>query len=119
MVEREPKSIRKVIFSDEFEEYFKNLDVKVREKYSYVIHIIQTQYVVSEKFVKKLPPTELYEARITLGNNEYRTILIAVETSSFMEARRVVLLNLFVKKDTKQYKKEIEKAYSIIKKMEG
>jgi hypothetical protein len=49
-----------------------------------------------------------------LEANEHRTILIAVDNANFMQAKRIVLLNSFLKKDTKQYKREIEKAIKII-----
>ena len=112
------ESIRKVIFSDEFKDYLKSLDSKIKEKYAYVIHIIQTKYVVSEKFIKKLSPYELYEVRVSIGTNEYRTILVAVNASNFMEAKEVIFLNSLLKKSTKQYKIEIKKAFSIIESME-
>ena len=39
-------------------DYYWSLDAKLREKYSYIVNIIETQKVVNEKFVKKLvgPP---------------------------------------------------------------
>ncbi len=46
--------IRNVIFSDEFEEYYANMDERVREKYDYALHIVRTQYLVSKKFVSSL-----------------------------------------------------------------
>jgi len=113
-MEIKSNTIREVLFSNEFTAYFENLDEKTRDKYAYIIEIIKTQYVVSEKFVKKLIGTELYELRISLGTNEYRTILIAVDNANFMQAKRIVLLNSFLKKDTKQYKREIDRAIKII-----
>lgn len=59
---------------------------------------------------------EFYEARVSIGNNEYRTIIFAIESLSFMESKRVLFLNSFLKKSTKQYKGEIEIARQIIKK---
>ncbi|MBP5456228.1 MAG: type II toxin-antitoxin system RelE/ParE family toxin, partial [Paludibacteraceae bacterium] len=57
---------------------------------------------------------EFYEARVSVGNNEHRTIIFAIDSNSFIECKRVLLLNFFIKKDTKQYRKEIEKARRII-----
>ena len=48
----EEKQIRNVIFSDEFEEYYANMDERIREKYDYALEIIRTQYLVSKKFVE-------------------------------------------------------------------
>ena len=46
--------------------------------------------------------------------NEYRVILVAIDHENFIEARQVVLLNGFMKKSKKDYKKEIEKARQIL-----
>lgn len=118
MKEAVDELVRRVIFSNEFKAYFNHLDSKIKDKYAYVIQIIQTKYVVSEKFVKKLSPYELYEVRVSIGTNEYRTIFVAVDKTNFMEAKRVVFLNSFLKKSIKQYKMEINKAFVIIEDME-
>ena len=68
--------------------------------------------------MKKIKDAELYEVRVSVGTNEHRTMLVAADNPNFMEATRVVLLNSFLKKDNKQYKREIEKARSIIKRFE-
>lgn len=78
--------------------------------------IIKTQYVVNKKFVKNLEGTEFYEARVSVGTNEYRTIVFAIDSQSFIESKRVLFLNSFLKKDTKQYKSEIEIARQIMNK---
>lgn len=110
------EDIRETIHSVEYDEYYASLDEKTKAKYDYVEMIIKTQYVVNKKFVKNLEGTEFYEARISVGNNEYRTIIFAVETLSFMESKRVLFLNSFLKKSTKQYKGEIEIARKILEK---
>ena len=110
------KDKRETIQSEEYDEYYASLDEKTKTKYDYVEMIIKTQYVVNKKFVKNLEDTEFYEARISIGNNEYRTIIFAVETLSFMESKRVLFLNSVLKKGTKQYKGEIEVARRILKK---
>ena len=40
----------------------------------------------------------------------------AIDTQSFIESKRVLFLNSFLKKGTKQYKGEIEKARTILNK---
>ena len=110
------EEIRETIHSVEYDEYYASLDEKTKAKYDYVEMIIRTQYVVNKKFVKKLEEAEFYEARVSVGNNEYRTIIFAIETPSFMESERVLFLNSFLKKGTKQYKGEIETARRILKK---
>ena len=106
--------VRKVLKTDEFHSYFSLLDRKTQEKYDYAIEIMKTQKVVSTKFVKKIQETEFYEVRVSIKTNEYRTLLVAADNPNFVEAKTIVLLNSFLKKDTKQYKKEIEKARAIL-----
>ena len=110
------EDIRETIHSPEYEEYYASLDERTKAKYDYVESIIKTQYVVSTKFVKNLEGTEFYEARVSVGNNEYRTIIFAVESLSFIESKRVLFLNSFLKKGTKQYKGEVETARQILRK---
>ena len=110
------EDVRETFHSVEYDEYYASLDAKTKAKYDYVEAIIKTQYVVNKKFVKNLEGTEFYEARISVGTNEHRTIIFAVDSSSFMESKRVLFLNSFLKKDTKQYKGEIETARQILNK---
>lgn len=56
--------------------------------------------------------------RVSVGNNEYRTILFAVDKSNIIESTKIVLLNGFLKKSTKEYRKQVELAQSILKKLE-
>ncbi len=115
---KEDEKIRTLIFTDEFKSYYDSLSYQVKDKFDYVMYVIRTQYVVSEKFVKKLQNTDFYEMRVSLGFNEYRTVIFAVDTLNFMEAKQVILLNSFLKKDEKMYKKEIAKAINLLNKME-
>lgn len=106
--------VRETFHSPEYEDYYNNLDERTKVKFDYVENVIKTQYVVNKKFVKNLEGTEFYEARISVGNNEYRTIIFAIDTKSFIESKRVLFLNSFLKKDTKQYKGEIYTARQIM-----
>lgn len=111
-------TIRSVTYTKEFEMFYEKLSPKVREKYDYVFGIILTKYVVSTKFVKRLENTEFYEMRVSLTSNEYRTVVFAIDANNFMECRKIVLLNSFVKKSTKQYNAEIKKAERLLKEWE-
>ena len=110
--------IREATYTEEFDEYYQSLPQKVREKYDYVFEIMFTKYVVSTKFVKRLEKTEFYEMRVFLGNNQYRTVLFAIDAENFMECKRMVMLNSFVEKGSKQYHAEIQKAQRLLKKWE-
>ncbi len=110
------EDIRETFHSKEYDQYYACLDEKTKTKYDYVEMIIKTQYVVNKKFVKNLEGSEFYEARVSVGSNEYRTIVFAIDSLSFIESKRVLFLNSFLKKDTKQYKGEIETARQILNK---
>ena len=108
------EDIRETFHSAEYDEYYAGLDEKTKAKYDYVETIIKTQYVVNTKFVKNLEGTEFYEARISVGTNEHRTIVFSIDSTSFIESKRVLFLNSFLKKSTKQYKGEIDTARQIL-----
>ena len=77
------------------------------------MQLVKTQYVVNKKFVKHLENTDFYELRISVSSDEYRTVLFAIDSPSFIQSKRVILLNSFVKKGTKQYKAEVKLAERI------
>jgi hypothetical protein len=106
--------IRELILSDEFLTFYNSASSRIKDKYTYALQIMKTQRVVSTKFVKKLQEAEFYEVLVSIGTNEYRTLLIAVDKPSFIEATRAILLNTFLKKDSKQYRREIAKARTIL-----
>lgn len=109
-------AIREIIFSEEFDRFYDNLDNRIREKFDYALGIIRTQYVVNRKFVKHIENTDFYELRVSIGHDEYRSIIFAIDHDNFIQAHRIILLNSFLKKDKKQYKAEIESAEKIIMK---
>ena len=74
--------------------------------------------MVNEKFVKKLENTIFYEIRISVGFNEYRTIIFLVNSENLIQSTEILLLNSFLKKDTKDYKKAIQKAQTILNNLE-
>lgn len=107
-------TIRETIHSPEYDEYYDSLPKDVQDKYDYVEGIMRTIKVVNKKFVKRLEGTDFYEARVSLSSNEFRTVVFAIDAINFMEAQHVLLLNSFMKKSTKQYKKEIKVAEKIL-----
>ena len=89
--------MRKVHSTLEFDAFYKSSDTKVREK---------------------LEKTDYYEMRVSVGD-EYRVILFTVDSRSFMESNEVLLINGFLKKSTKDYKKQIAIADRIKSKYYG
>lgn len=94
------------------------MPIKVQAKFKYVIDVIVTVYDVSTKFVKHLQDTDLYEMRVSVGTNEYLTILFAIDKANVIEATKIILLNGFLKKSSKDYRKQIEIAQTILKDLE-
>lgn len=87
--------IRELVMTPEFEEYYNAQPDNVKEKFKYVMQIITSQRVVSTKFVKTLEKTEFYEMRVSLGNNEHRSIIFTVDAANFMDSTQIILLYFF------------------------
>ena len=105
--------MRTLIRSKAFDEFYASLPPNAKNKVQYAINILAEFKVVNSKLIKKLVDTDFYELRISVGN-EYRVILFTIDHENLIEAEQVLLLNGFIKKSTKDYKKEIEKALHIL-----
>ena len=68
--------------------------------------------------MKHLENTDLYEMRVSVNFNEYRTILFAVDNDNIILSKRILLLNGFLKKSTKDYSKQIKVAKQILEDFE-
>lgn len=55
----------------------------------------------------------MYELRIKV-DNEYRIITYTIDHENINEAENILLISAFMKKSTKDYNKEIEKALKIL-----
>lgn len=106
--------MRTIYRSMEFEVFYNSLSVNVKEKIKYALNVITEIRIVNVKLVKKLINTEFYELRVSV-DNEYRIVIFAIDNDNFAESEQIVLLNGFVKKSTKDYKREINKARRILK----
>jgi mRNA-degrading endonuclease RelE of RelBE toxin-antitoxin system len=113
-MEETGKVLRVVRHTDEFDEFYKYLDAKVQNKFDRTIDMICTVYPISTKYIKKLINSDLYEMRVSVGYNEYRTILFSTNHPNIIEATEIILLNGFLKKSNKDYDKQIKKAEKII-----
>ena len=96
-----------------YDVFVASLPEQVKKKLDYVTNILINRTVINTKFVKKLENTPFYEMRISMGN-EYRVILLAVDNTSIIEAKLVIMLNGFVKKSTKDYSAQIQLANNIL-----
>ena len=98
----------------EFAQFYNGLSDKVKIKFDYVLEIVKTERVISTKFVKRLENTDLYEMRVSVGGNEYRTVMFTMDNDNVILATEITLLNAFMKKSSKDYKKQISLAENIL-----
>lgn len=114
-VEGKTTDIRTIFRTEEFEEFYNSLNERVKDKFEYTFGLVQTVYALPVKYVKHLDGTDLYEMRVSVGSNEYRTVLFAIDNSNVILSTKIILLNGFLKKSTKDYDKQIAKAVRILK----
>ena len=108
--------MKRVIYkSKAFEEFYSFLNERTRKKLQYILQIIQNDDIVSTKFVKKLINTDFYELIIST-DNEYRVINFTMDSDSFINSTKVLLLNGFVKKSKSDYAKQVIIAKNIMNK---
>jgi len=102
---------RQIIFhGDYFLDFYKDLDIKVKQKFQYVLELIKQVDRVPEKFLSPMVGYDgLFEIKIEYQSNIYRVFCC------FDEGKLIVLLNGFQKKTQKTPKKEIDKAMRIKK----
>ena len=116
MIEKE--EIRSTLYSNEFKEFRDSLDKRTQNKIDDNVSILKTVYVLSTKFVKKVVNTDFYEMRVSVGFNEYRTILFAIDHENIIQSTKIILLNGFLKKSSKDYDRQIKKAINILNNLE-
>ena len=110
-------NLRELIFTEEFFSFYQQLDTKVQTKFDYTIEVVRKVNILTTNFVKHLEGTELYEMRVSVGSNAYRTIMFTMDHDNINLARRIILLNAFLKKSTKDYKKQIKITTDILKRL--
>ena len=111
---KKDSDIRELYFSEEFLEFYNTLEDRIKTKFEHTMDIIRTEYILSTKFVKHLDGTDLYEMRVSVSTNEYRTILFAVDDDNIILSKRILLLNGFLQKSTKDYSRQIKIAKRIL-----
>lgn len=105
--------MRNLHFTPEFREFRNNSNQRVKSKIDDMVHILEDAPILHSKYVKKLVSAIYYELRIS-ADNEVRIILFSVDNPNISLAGNIVLLNGFIKKSNKDYKKAIEKADRIL-----
>ena len=87
---------------------------RVLDKFYEVIAVLIGIRVVGAPYVKKLTNTRFYELRVKAGQ-EYRFILYTIDHENFTPAKKVICLNGFVKKSTKDYRKAVSRGNELLK----
>jgi len=105
--------MREIVIAQECLEFIDTQNERVRNKFFQLIEIIGEVKVIHSHFIKKLQNTRFYELRIKAGN-EVRIIIFAIDHLNFTECTKAICLYGFVKKSTKDYKKSIKQAESIL-----
>ncbi len=113
-MEESKEHLRELYFSDEFWEFYHLQQDSVKQKFDYVLGIVRNEKVISAKFIKSLTGTDLYEMRVSVGTNEYRTVLFAVNNPNIILATKILVLNAFLKKSSKDYDRQVKKAIKIL-----
>ena len=105
--------IRTVYKSKSFEEFYASLNKRTIKKVEYILQIVQDEYIVSSKFVKNIVNSDFYELKIST-DNEYRVMTFTMDSDSFINSTKVLLLNGFIKKSESDYAKQIRIAKNIL-----
>ena len=106
--------MREILISEECQDFIED-EKQVKKKFLYLLQILMEQKIIHSSFVKKLVNTEFHELRIRV-KNEYRIMIFCCDHENFNESKKAILLNGFMKKNKKDYKKAIEVAEKLITK---
>lgn len=105
--------MREVLITPECLDFIDNQNERVSSKFFQLVEIMIELKFVHSNFVKKLAKTEFYELRIKAGN-EVRIIMFTTDHPNFAECSKVICLNGFIKKSTKDYNKAIKQADKLL-----
>ena len=102
------KQIREVIFfGDHFLDFYNKQSTKVKQKITWTIRLLQYLDIIPEKYLKHIEETDLYEIRVSFGNNIFRIFCF------FDKNRLLIILNGFQKKTQKIPRTEIDRALKL------
>ena len=87
---------------------------RVLDKFYEVIAVLIEIQVVGAPYLKKLTNTRFYELRVK-AVQEYRFILYPMDHENFTLANKVICLNGFVKRSTKDYRKAVNRGNELLK----
>lgn len=110
--------MREIYISVECEKYiFEDSSERVQIKFKYLLEVLENHKIVHTSFVEKLTNTKYYELKIK-AENQIRIIIFTIDNQKFNESTQIILLNGFLKRTNKDYKKAIKVADKLISKYE-
>ncbi len=107
------KANRIIYRTVEYQQFYDSLEDDVMRKIAYLETIVIKEKVISSKIAKKLVNTDLYELRILL-KNQYRILFFTIDSEDLNQATELLFINGFIKKSTKDYRKEVKRALKIL-----
>lgn len=117
MKEEVEETIRLLYMSEEYKEFYNELDKITQNKVDIVINYIKNNRILSQNFVKKMKNSKNHQFEILVrstNKREYRILSIGIDNENLIDANEILLLNGFLKKENKDYKSAMNKADTII-----
>ncbi len=110
--------MREIYISEECEDYiFKKNSERVQHKFKYLLQVLEGHKIIHTSFVEKLTNTKYYELKIK-AENQIRVIIFTIDNENFNESNQIILLNGFLKRTNKDYKRAIKIADRLLIKYE-
>lgn len=110
--------MREIYISEECERYIlEESSERVKRKFKYLLEVIEEHKIIHSSIVEKLTTTKYYELKIK-AENQIRVIIFTIDHENLNESRRIILLNGFLKRTNKDYKKAVKIAEGLMKKYE-
>jgi hypothetical protein len=110
--------MREIFISEECEEYIlEKSSERVQKKFKYLLEVLKEHKIIHTSIVEKLTNTKYYELKIK-AENQIRIIIFTIDNENFNEADQIILLNGFLKRTNKDYKKAVKIADKLLIKYE-
>jgi len=110
--------MKEIYISEECEKYIlEESSVRVQNKFKYLLEVLEEHNIIHTSFVEKLTNTKYYELKIK-AENQIIIIIFTIDNENFNSATQIILLNGFLKRTNKDYRKAIMIADKLLLKYE-
>ena len=110
--------MKEIYISEECKKYIlEESSERVQNKFKYLLEVLEEHSIVHTSFVEKLTNTKYYELKIK-AENQIRVIIFTIDNENFNSASKIILLNGFLKRTNKDYKKAVKIADQLLIKYE-